>query len=114
MARRRRQKRPDPRQARMMPANPGWRWTTLPVWLALTGGFIAGWYVAALGALDAGDVWPGGWSYIVQLVVLIGFSLGLSRLMRWLTERWLARRRIKAAAAATQEARPHKRPQMPG
>jgi hypothetical protein len=88
---RKRRKRVDPRQARMLPAQPGWRWRTLPVWLALTGGFTIGWYVAAFGS----GRYPDNWSYFVQLAVLSGFALGLSRIMRWLTERWILRRREK-------------------
>ena len=110
MARKRRRQRPDPRLARMMPADPGWRWRTLPVWLALTGGFIIGWYVAAFGS----DSFPTGWSYWVHFIVLTGFSLGLSRIVRWRTERWVARRRAREALSEPRDARPTKRPQTPG
>ena len=106
MARKRRARRPDPRQVRtMMPENPGWRWRTLPVWLALTGGFILGFYVC----LFATRVDPETWGWVALYVAVGGFSLGLSRLVRWLTERWVARRRAKAAAAeraSTAPARP--------
>lgn len=108
MARKRRSRRPDPRLSRMLPAEPGWRWRTLPVWLALTGGFVAGWYVAAIGGATSG-----GWSYVVLLIALAGFSLGLSRLVRWLVERRIVRRRARAAAAQPEPPRPGKRPQTP-
>ena len=87
MARKRR-RRVDPRNPLAQPA-PVWRWRTLPVWLALTGGFVLGWYVAALGT-----GWnPDRWSYFTLLAVLAGFSFGLSRIMSRYTARWIARRR---------------------
>lgn len=84
----------DPRAARLLPANPGWRWRTLPVWLTLTGGFLIGYYIASLGA----GVRPDRWAYFIQLAVLLGFAAGLSRITRWLTERFVVRRRGKATA----------------
>lgn len=71
-----------------MPA-PSWRWRTLPVWLALTGGFTIGWYVAAIGA-----EWRlATWALIAMYVVLSLFSFGLSRIISRFTAIWVARRR---------------------
>ncbi len=101
MARKRRSKRPDPREMRRgrpVPMNPGWRWRTLPVFLALTGGFLAGWYVASWGTGVMPAPWS--WAYITQFVVLIGFSFGLSRITSWLMARWMVSRRAKAARQA--------------
>lgn len=83
-----RRKRPPARGA-AIPAPPTWRWRTLPVWLALTGGLVAGWYIAAAGSRVSID----RWSYIVVLVVMAGFSAGLSRVVSRYTAIWMMRRR---------------------
>jgi hypothetical protein len=110
MARKRRARRPDPRLARMMPAEPGWKWRSLPVWIALTGGFVLGWYVNMLGVGQQADGIP----FYIFFVVLFGFSLGLSRVVRWRTERWVAARRARATLAEERPARGAKKPQTPG
>jgi Flp pilus assembly protein TadB len=97
MTRKRRYRRPDPRLSRMMPEQPGWRWRTLPVWLALTGGFVVGWYVDLIGS----GVDPGLGAYVMLYVAIGGFSLGLSRIVRWMTERYVARRRLQKQLAET-------------
>jgi uncharacterized membrane protein YcjF (UPF0283 family) len=86
MARKRR--RIDPRSP-LAQRFPEWRWRTLPVWLALTGGFVLGWYVAAIGTAFQ----PDRWSYFTLLAVLALFSFGLSRVITRVTAMWLARRR---------------------
>jgi hypothetical protein len=105
MARKRRRKRTvEHGTGRTMPVDPNWRWKTLPVWLALTGGFVAGWYVSAFGA----PVPPGtgDWSWWVLIAALTGFSFGLSRVVRWLVERTVVRRRLeRQAEEAAQAAR---------
>lgn len=78
-----------------MPANPGWRWRSVPVVVALCGGFVAGWYVAAIGAPAA----PGQIATIVMYVFLFGFALSLSRVTRYWTERWMSRRRQRTLTA---------------
>ena len=105
MARKRRPKRPDSRQLQAA-VTPHWRWRTLPVWLALTGGFVAGWYVAAFGA----GRHPGGTAYIILVIALVGFAIGLSQITSWLTRRWMLRRRARAAATAPRPAPPSKGP----
>lgn len=75
---------------------PVWKWRTLPVWLALTGGIAVGWYIAAIGAEFHVD----NWAFYVLLAVIAGFSFGLSRIVSYYTARWVARRR-----ARTQEKR---------
>jgi hypothetical protein len=94
---RRRSRRFDPRNPLAQDA-PRWRWRTLPVWLALTGGFIAGWYVGLFGAgLDIGSagarIAAEPWSQITLYVVLALFSFGLSRVITRVTAIWIARRR---------------------
>ena len=90
MARKRR--RIDPRSP-LAQSGPVWRWRTLPVWLALTGGFVLGWYVAAIGT-----GWnPDRWSYFTLLAVLAGLSFGLSRILSRYTALWIARRRTAQA-----------------
>ena len=85
---RRRGRRFDPRNPLTQDV-PRWQWRTLPVWLALTGGFIAGWYVAAIGAQ-----WRlNNWTVIALYVVLALFSFGLSRIITRVTAIWVARRR---------------------
>lgn len=111
MARKRRPNRPDSRRVRA-PVIRTWRWRTLPVWLALTGGFVAGWYVSALGVGRQ----PDSWSYFVLLAVLGGFSVGLSQITRYLMERWMVRRKARTAATAATTARsapPSKGPRTP-
>src|SRR3954470_21863758 len=74
----RRRRRVDPRD----PAQQGlpvWRWRTLPVWLAVTGSFVVGWYVAAFSV-----GWRGFDNFgqiLVPWLVLMAFSLGLSRVV---------------------------------
>ena len=69
---------------------PVWRWRTLPVWIALNGGFILGWYVAAIGS----DFRPAEWSFYALITAISLFSLGLSRMFgRRFIEPWAARRR---------------------
>lgn len=83
-----------------VPSKPVWKWRTVPVLLAVTGGFTLGWYVAAIGAGQT----PGGGAYIILLVVMLGFALGLSRITSYWTAVWIARRRQKSgdlAPAAT-------------
>ncbi len=82
---------------------PSWRWATLPVWLALTGGFILGYYALLI---DSG-VAPGTGATILFYAALIGFSLGLSRITSVLIVRWRTRR---ARAAAEAQAHPSDRP----
>jgi hypothetical protein len=91
MSRKRRRKHVDPRLARLLPERPGWKWRTLPVYLALTGGFLIGYRVASYGA----GITPGGWAFWTDFAVLIAFGLGLARISRWLTERWVVRRRLQ-------------------
>jgi len=84
-----RRRRPETRNS-LAQGTPDWRWRTLPVWLGVTGGFVAGWYVAAFGA---------GWKFdsmapvVVLWVVLAGFSFGLSRVISRYTAIWVAKRR---------------------
>ena len=88
MSNRRPRRRSDPRN----PLNqimPTWRWRTLPVWVALTGGFVLGWYVAAVGARFAVDLWA-TWMLWIGLACL---SFGLSRIMSRYTTRWMLHRR---------------------
>ncbi len=109
MARKRRPKRPDTRQARAVPEWPRWKWRTMPVWLALTGGFVLGWWVAAVGG-------PAGISYLIQVAVLVVFALGLSRISNRWAARWWARRRLnrsRAASPSPPASRPNKGPQAP-
>ncbi len=75
---------------------PSWRWRTLPVWLALTGGITIGWYIAAAGANFVYEAW----SFYTLIVVIALFSFGLSRVVNRYTAIWVARRR-----AAKQEKR---------
>ncbi len=85
-------RRPNPRDLLSQPA-PSWHWRTLPVWLALTGGIVIGWYIAAVGAnwrLDR-------WSVIALYVVLSLFSFGLSRIISRYTAIWVARRRARTS-----------------
>ena len=97
-------------EQRPIPGRPQWRWRTLPVWLALTGGFTIGWYVAAAGA--GTDHWPGGWSYYVQLAVVLAFSFGLSRVFSYLVAMRVQRRRApKGLHPMQQQPRPGKRPE---
>jgi antibiotic biosynthesis monooxygenase (ABM) superfamily enzyme len=71
------------------PQTPQWRWVTLPVWLALTGGMIAGWYLGT-----AGSGWNyEPWSFWALLIVLFLFSFGLSRIVSRLMAGWVAKRR---------------------
>lgn len=101
MSRKRRAKRPES-HARGVPANPGWKWLTLPVWLALTGGFILGWYVNAVGTGVVAPTWSA--PSIIFYVALLGFSVGLSQISGW----WFARRRMerRAKTAAASPAKP--------
>jgi hypothetical protein len=87
MARSRR-RRYSPRDPASIP-QPTWRWRTLPVWIALTGGFTAGWYVAALGAQFRVD----SWAFYVLLAFVAMFSFGLSRIINRYTVIWIAKRR---------------------
>lgn len=105
MARKRRRKPVDPRIARLMPERPDWRWRTLPVWLALTGGFIIGWYTFLIGS----GAYPGRGAYILLYVVLAAFAFGLSRIVRWLTERWIVRRRLQRRVEPAPEETPRQR-----
>lgn len=75
-----------------LPELPAWRWRTLPVWLALTGGFVLGWYVAAAGARISVETW----AYITVLIVMAGFSAGLSRVVSRATALWVMRRKQRA------------------
>lgn len=109
MARKRRVKRPDSRQVRTLQEWSGWRWRTLPVWLAITGGFVLGWWVAAVGGPDGG-------SYLIQVAVLAAFALGLSRISNRWAARWMARRRLnrsRSEGALPPSSRPSKGPQAP-
>jgi hypothetical protein len=87
-ARQRRYSRRDP----LSQPPPVWKWRTLPVWLALTGGIAIGWYIAAIGA----NFRVGDGSFYVLLVVIAGFSFGLSRIVAYYTTRWVARRRARS------------------
>jgi len=90
MARSRRRTAPrDP----LTQATPNWKWRTLPVWLALTGGVVIGWYIAAVGAGFKVE----NWAFYILLVFVAAFSFGLSRIVSWFTGRWVARRRAKSA-----------------
>jgi hypothetical protein len=71
---------------------PEWRWRTLPVWIALTGGMVAGWYIAAAGAPSPST----GWSFFVLIALLFLFSLGLSRIVNRYTTIWIAKRRKRS------------------
>lgn len=86
-----RRRRPNPRDPLSQPA-PDWRWRTLPVWIALTGGVALGWYIAALGAEFRVD----DWSFYVLLVFIALFSFGLSRIVNRYTMIWVARRRARS------------------
>lgn len=101
MARKRRSGRPDPRHARPATPGPRWQWRTAPVWLALTGGFILGWYTYLFGARTT----PNTTALIVFYVVMFGFTLGLSRVTSRLMERWLVRRRAAGRERAEAQAR---------
>lgn len=97
---------PPPRRKRIDPKTviqnaPSWKWRTLPVWMALTGGFILGWYVAAFGAQFGVDQW----AVIVLYVVLAGSSFGLSRII----SRYTALRMMKRKLAKERGAAPEKR-----
>jgi hypothetical protein len=100
--RKRRARRLDPRLNPALLQKPEWRWRTLPVWVALTGGFVLGWYVAAI----ASPIQPEQWSYLISLAVLAGFWFGVSRmLVRRFIDPIIARRRAKAAAEQARAAR---------
>jgi len=97
MARKRRSHGPGGAHPAMpAPSNPNWKWRTTPVAIALTGGFVAGWQVALIGAGKD----PGMIAWIIFYVFMFGFALSLSRITRWLTERWILRRRRRELAAA--------------
>jgi len=76
----------DPLQA------PEWRWRTLPVWIALTGGTVIGWYIAAAGANFRYEAW----SFYVLIALLFLFSMGLSRVVNRYTAIWIAKRRRRS------------------
>jgi hypothetical protein len=105
MSRKRRRKPVDPRIARLMPENPGWKWRTLPVYLAITGGFLLGYRIASFGA----GVSPDRWAFAIDTAVLIAFGLGLARISRWLTERWVVRRRIQRRLEEAPDVTPRQR-----
>lgn len=88
----RRRQRSDPR-APATKTPPVWRWRTLPVWMALTGGFCAGWYVAAFGADSVTN--EKTWSWVSLYVVLALSSFGLSRVMTRYTTGFMLRRRAR-------------------
>jgi hypothetical protein len=69
---------------------PVWRWRTLPVYLALTGGFVVGWYVAAF---SGGLTFDNFGQILPVWIVLMAFSLGLSRVVARYTAIWAAKRR---------------------
>ena len=71
MARTSRRRRPNPRDPLSQP-QPEWHWQTLPVWIALTGGVAAGWYIAALGAENN----IANWSFYVLLVFIALLLVG--------------------------------------
>ena len=90
MARTSRRRRTNPRDPLLQP-QPEWRWRTLPVWIALTGGVAAGWYIAAMGA----DFRIANWSFYVLLVFIALFSFGLSRIVNRYVMIWMAKRRAR-------------------
>jgi hypothetical protein len=91
MARTSRRRRINPRDPLTQP-QPEWNWRTLPVWIALTGGMAAGWYIAAAGA----EFRVEDWSFYVLLVIIALFSFGLSRIVNRYTMAWVARRRARS------------------
>lgn len=88
----RRRQRSDPR-APATKTPPVWRWRTLPVWMALTGGFCAGWYVGAFGGNSLTN--QKFWSLAILYVVLALSSFGLSRIMTRYTTGFMLRRRAR-------------------
>lgn len=90
MTARNRRKRVNPRDPLSQPA-PNWQWRTLPVWIALTGGAVIGWYIAAIGAGFDYD----SWAFYVLLGLLFLFSMGLSRIVNRYTAIWVAKRRSR-------------------
>jgi hypothetical protein len=90
MARTSRRRRTNPRDPLPQPQSE-WRWQTLPVWIALTGGVAVGWYIAALGA----EFRIANWSFYVLLVFIALFSFGLSRIVNRYVMAWTAKRRAR-------------------
>jgi hypothetical protein len=87
---RRRQRRPNPRDPLSQPP-PDWRWRTLPVWIALTGGMVAGWYIGTAGSRTPFEYET--WSFVVLIGLLFLFSMGLSRVVNRYAMIWVAKRR---------------------
>jgi hypothetical protein len=81
----------------------GWKWRTLPVWMALTGGFVVGWYIAAIGAGFPYQSFS--WPIVVLYIGLAGFSFGLSRIVNRGAAAWVQRRKL----AKERKAEPEKR-----
>ena len=100
-------RRPSPKSRSFSPnpsdlaAGPGWRWRTLPVWVALTGGFSLGFEIASLGV----GLEPSGWSRLIGYAGLLAFGIALSRLWSWYVSRWVMRRQARTAKAAPAPAR---------
>jgi hypothetical protein len=106
MARKRRTKQQkEARRLQQALGAPEWRWRTLPVWLAFTGGFIVAWYVYLIGS---GGANPGLVANVLFYLALIGFSVGLSRITSRLVVRWRLRRLRQAQVApqARKESQP--------
>lgn len=88
------------------PSLPTYRWRTLPVWMALTGGFVVGWYVCAIGV---GKIPSGSWAYWVMFLATTAFAFGLSRL----TTTLVVRRRQRQALGNAGPRGLHPNQQMP-
>lgn len=95
MARKRRRRQNVDQALAALTSRPDWRWRTLPVWVALTGGFVLGWFV--------GVAWAGDISYYIWVFVLGGFWFGIARIIgRLLIDPLIARRRLRAREVAAQ------------
>lgn len=88
----RRRRRVEPKSGTTLREPPNWKWSTLPVYIALTGGFVIGWYVAAAGALFRLQPWA-QWVLFGGLAL---FSFGLSRVVSYYVALWMARRKAKS------------------
>lgn len=103
MSRKRRRKRAVDHGLTNLTTRPEWRWRTLPVWVALAGGFVIGWFV--------GTAWFGeDISYYVWVAAFGGFWFGISRMIgRLLIDPIVARRRLRRQEEAQSTARRERR-----
>jgi hypothetical protein len=91
------------------PAASVWRWRTLPVLMAFTGGIVFAWYVF----LISSGVEPGTLATWVFYVALFGFAIGLSQMTTKMMARRQWMKRARAAQAQERPPRAVKKPQTP-